>query len=272
MSDTPTIDERYSRANNSSNLTVKADVRSCVKCGTSERSKDGKCVACRLKNRREWVAANKEKVYAQQAKYRAENRDQVLAAKRAWHEKNKERIAKDKREIRAKDGEAIRERQRESYARNRVKANTRTAEYYKQNKERILKQQADSYQVNKARKIATNLRWSQANGEKSRSIKAAWSARNKDYIREKTARRRATLKSSGELSRGAVKRLHLHQKGKCVCCGAPLGNDYHLDHIIPLALGGKNEDSNIQLLTAQCNLKKGAKHPIDYMQERGFLL
>jgi len=41
---------------------------------------------------------------------------------------------------------------------------------------------------------------------------------------------------------------------------------------MPLALGGKNEDWNIQLLRAECNSRKGAKHPIVYMQEKGFLL
>jgi 5-methylcytosine-specific restriction endonuclease McrA len=45
-----------------------------------------------------------------------------------------------------------------------------------------------------------------------------------------------------------------------------------MDHIIPLALGGTNTDDNIQLLRAKCNKQKGAKHPIDFMQQRGFLL
>ena len=52
----------------------------------------------------------------------------------------------------------------------------------------------------------------------------------------------------------------------------PLGNDYHLDHINPLALGGSKTDEKIQLLRATCNLQKNAKHPVDFMQSRGFLL
>ena len=38
------------------------------------------------------------------------------------------------------------------------------------------------------------------------------------------------------------------------------------------ALGGLNADSNMQLLRAECNLQKSAKHPVDFMQSRGFLL
>lgn len=45
-----------------------------------------------------------------------------------------------------------------------------------------------------------------------------------------------------------------------------------MDHIVPLALGGSNTDGNIQLLRATCNQQKHAKHPVVFMQERGFLL
>ena len=69
-----------------------------------------------------------------------------------------------------------------------------------------------------------------------------------------------------------MKKLSTIQKGKCACCALPLGKDFHLDHKMPLALGGANEDSNIQLLRRECNIKKAAKHPINFMQERGFLL
>jgi 5-methylcytosine-specific restriction endonuclease McrA len=52
----------------------------------------------------------------------------------------------------------------------------------------------------------------------------------------------------------------------------PLGDNYHIDHIMPLALGGSNTDDNIQLLRQRCNNQKCAKHPVDFMQSRGFLL
>lgn len=45
-----------------------------------------------------------------------------------------------------------------------------------------------------------------------------------------------------------------------------------MDHIMPLALGGTNTDDNIQLLCPTCNRSKHAKHPVDFMQQRGFLL
>lgn len=33
----------------------------------------------------------------------------------------------------------------------------------------------------------------------------------------------------------------------------------HIDHVIPLSRGGNNEESNLQLLCAACNLKKADK-------------
>lgn len=69
-----------------------------------------------------------------------------------------------------------------------------------------------------------------------------------------------------------AKKLYELQRGKCACCCKPLGNNYHLDHRVPLARGGRNEDCNMQLLRAKCNMQKSAKDPIEFMQERGFLL
>jgi 5-methylcytosine-specific restriction endonuclease McrA len=45
-----------------------------------------------------------------------------------------------------------------------------------------------------------------------------------------------------------------------------------MDHIVPLISGGTNTDDNIQLMRSRCNQQKSAKHPIDFMQSRGFLL
>jgi len=37
-------------------------------------------------------------------------------------------------------------------------------------------------------------------------------------------------------------------------------NDYHVDHIVPLAKGGEEfELNNLELSCPKCNLKKGAK-------------
>jgi hypothetical protein len=53
------------------------------------------------------------------------------------------------------------------------------------------------------------------------------------------------------------------QGNRCGISGAPLflGDDIEIDHIRPLAIGGKDERQNLQLAHASENKKKGAKEP-----------
>ena len=271
-----TIEEQYTSAGNADDLTVTSERRNetkpCPRCGGVERRASGKCAPCDREASRQWHLKNKEKASIYGAAYREEKREEIREKKREWYHANRDLILEERRSQRAIDGDLMRAAQRESYRRNKEKANGRTNRYYKENKERILAQQAQRYQEKRDEVLAVNKRWAQKNIEKSRAIKAAWAKRNVGLVKEKTARRRAVIKSSGSLSKGIVAKLHKLQRGRCACCGERLGDEYHLDHILPLARGGTNTDDNVQLLTAQCNLKKHAKHPIDYMQEKGLLL
>lgn len=125
--------------------------------------------------------------------------------------------------------------------------------------------------TNKAR--AATASWNVANPEKASAYAAAWRRRNPEAVRifkqNYRARKRA---DGGKLSKGLEAKLLELQKGKCPCCNQPLGDDYHMDHIMPLALGGSNTDDNIQLLRSTCNHQKSAKHPVSFMQSKGFLI
>lgn len=146
---------------------------------------------------------------------------------------------------------------------NRERARLRAATWYRENTEKA-KASAD------ARRLA--------NPEKENARRAAWVAKNPEK-RRATSRasshnRRALKRVSGDqLSVGLADKLFKLQRGKCACgCAQPLGDDYHIDHRMPLALGGEHADHNIQLLRKTCNLHKSAKHPVEFMQQRGFLL
>ncbi|WP_281884191.1 HNH endonuclease [Paenibacillus sp. YYML68] len=60
--------------------------------------------------------------------------------------------------------------------------------------------------------------------------------------------------------------VFFRDKGRCQECGIDLTglrspfDQIHLDHIIPLDLGGTNDPTNFQLLCEKCNLFKGARH------------
>lgn len=113
-----------------------------------------------------------------------------------------------------------------------------------------------------------------ADPEAARQRVRVWFAKNPEKRRAYEANRRAKLRSAGgKLSPNIIETLMVLQRGRCACCKASLKEvKANLDHIIPLALGGQNGDHNVQLLCQPCNNSKYSKHPVDFMQSRGFLL
>lgn len=159
------------------------------------------------------------------------------------------------------------------------------------------------YAANREKAKANNIAWCAANPEKCRAKSAAWAAANPEKVKKRHAawlaanpekvrahaskwakanpearrihghnRRARKRANGGRLSPGLAAKLFKLQKGKCACCHVSIADGNHLDHRIPVALGGPNEDWNMQLLCGPCNMSKGAKHPVDFMQQRGFLL
>lgn len=126
---------------------------------------------------------------------------------------------------------------------------------------------------NRERSNAIKANWADANKEKAKAAGIKWRSANPETRRIISNNRRARkCANGGRLSPGLAEKLFRLQRGKCACCRVSIADGSHLDHRIPLALEGPNEDWNMQLLCAPCNLSKGAKHPNDFMRQRGFLL
>lgn len=105
--------------------------------------------------------------------------------------------------------------------------------------------------------------------------KACRAAQRKAYYeanREKELARKKARQVSKAAMRPIVNRLMVQQRGKCAVCHADILANFHVDHILPLALGGTHDEKNLQLLCPSCNLKKHAKHPVEFMQQQGKLL
>jgi 5-methylcytosine-specific restriction endonuclease McrA len=93
---------------------------------------------------------------------------------------------------------------------------------------------------------------------------------NPHKVREFSQRRKG--RKLEKLPRGTIPALGDAQRWKCAVCRTSVRKGYHVDHIQPLARGGKHEPLNLQLLCGSCNVRKSAKDPIAFMQSRGFLL
>lgn len=209
--------------------------KSCEKCGDSKpQTEFNRSISAKDGLQRRCRAC--------QAQYRKNNAENGAAYQSKYHSAHKE-----------KRNDAAKTR----YAENLERERSRSASYYRNNTHKESLRKAESYKTNPQKYNFASAKWAKDNPLKVRV-----------HIENRRAKARA---AGGKLSRNIVVNLLKLQCGKCACCGRLLGDDFHLDHIMPLALGGANADSNMQLLRATCNQQKHAKHPIDFMQSRGFL-
>lgn len=156
--------------------------------------------------------------------------------------------------------------------------------YKKENHLKLQEYNANRY-ICKKQDIA---KYREDNAEKIRLVSRTYRQKNADAIRERLSnwektnpekrkalnhnRRARKLNAEGSHTAADIQQLLVLQKSKCAVCRTSIKNGYHVDHVIPLALNGGNGKDNLQLLCPSCNCSKGAKNPVDFMQERGMLL
>lgn len=159
------------------------------------------------------------------------------------------------------------------YALNAKKEKERVREFRLQNKDYVRKCNVEWAANNPKRRKEINVAWADRNRDYLAAKQKAWRTENpekaKEVSRNSRAKRRAAL---GSHTQKEVMYIIQAQRKKCAYCGVSLSLGYHIDHIVPLALGGSNYRHNLQALCPKCNGRKGAKHPVDYAREIGLLL
>jgi 5-methylcytosine-specific restriction endonuclease McrA len=180
----------------------------------------------------QWSLNNPEKVIRNKRKHYEENKDAVIAAAKNWKQNNPVAVKESVAKYQAKHKDEILKRSRDRYTNNRDSLLEYHRQYRERNSEVIRLRVKRSQQKNPLR------------------------LRIAKYVRR-------ARENTGVVTTTRVKDLIIEQLGRCNYCRHELV-DFHVDHIIPLALGGINDDSNIQLLCPKCNRKKGAKHPREF--------
>jgi 5-methylcytosine-specific restriction endonuclease McrA len=144
------------------------------------------------------------------------------------------------------------------------------------NKDYVKQQRKASYDAIKhnpefiAKNKAKAKTWFESNKDKRKEYKKLNAGKVRSWDRVSSLTRRARIKNCQEsFTVKQVTELHQQQSYVCNICKCCINHKYHVDHIMPLKLGGGNGIDNIQLLCPTCNLKKGAKHPDTFMQELG---
>lgn len=222
--------------------------RPCLAGHVAERLvSNGQCLICSDARTAAYRATPqaKEKSRATSAAHRAANREKRRAYCVAWRAANPEKFLAAVVAWSAANTDKINARRRVWRAANREKFAARYAAY------------------------------TAANREKRRARDAAMRAAHPEKHRTDNMNRRARkLKVGGKHSAADITSLFKMQQGKCAhpWCRKRLSDEYHVDHILPLAIGGSNDRRNLQILCQPCNLTKHATHPVDFAQRHGMLL
>jgi 5-methylcytosine-specific restriction endonuclease McrA len=240
----------------------------------------------------DWRAENKEHVKAYAKEYREKNIEKVKGYQKARYAKDRPKLLAYRKAYRVANIEKEKATQREWRENNKEKRKTKIDKWRQSNKEHVKAYAAAYHQRDyvKAKKPAYRERakpqqklymreWRILNGDHVRKYNRAWFANLRATDPQKLVtikrlneeKRTQAKRSSGRITAKEVKAIFAAQRGKCAVCRERL-TAFQVDHIIPLKKGGPHVRQNIQILCRRCNAKKGAKDPIEFMRERGFLL
>lgn len=222
----------------------------CVKCGSTEKTKSGKCRPCNIILQKKWRDNNKNYV-----KEYAERMKNVPCTHCGVVNRNSKGECRPCRNVTIRkynEVPSVKEKKAESDRRWRSE--------------------------NTERKSATDKKWRDNNKERKRKTARAWEIRNADEIREKkqkyfqetkeisrpfrrvnASNRRAKKKSNGgTIPTYTLSMLLMLYGNLCNVCGDVMGK-IEIDHVVPIDKGGKHELTNLQLLCPDCNRRKSNK-------------
>lgn len=217
----------------------------CKNGHIAERNtKSSVCLICEKDKKKVYRAENPEKARASVRRSAQKYAEKRKEGNKAWREKNREYLLEAKKR------------------------------YAQENKEKVLAAKKRYYQENKERCLAASKRHHKENREHYRRLARKWREENRDKVRLNNRKRKEKIKNAeGHHTVDDIKDIYQRQNGVCPGCRKKFdGNNYHVDHIYPLALGGSNWPSNLQLLCPPCNMSKGGRPPEEFYQKRGFLL
>lgn len=191
--------------------------------------------------RKQISKAEAERLRAQGLK-KCSNCDQV----KPFEEFRKDKSTKDGREYRCKACKAEHD-----------------LRYYEANREQKQEYYRQYYEANREQEQKRIYQWRQANPEYGRK----WKQDNPDKVRASNARRRARKRQAATEPFTVEDQVRIWgESPTCVYCQERPAE--HLDHFVPLALGGEHSLTNATWpACAPCNLRKRDKHPWEWLFE-----
>jgi hypothetical protein len=157
--------------------------------------------------------------------YRTENQDKIREIKKAWCLKNPEKLTEYRKKAASNSAIYNREKARLYHQKNKDKLNARCRQ------------------------------WRAANHEKARELEKRYRLANPQVGRLQNQRRRA-LKAQSGVYKITIKDSTKILAKPCFYCGA---KSSQLDHVVPLAIGGRHSLGNLVASCVRCNTSKNKK-------------
>jgi 5-methylcytosine-specific restriction endonuclease McrA len=217
-----------------------------------------------------------EEKRAYHREWRSKNKEKVASANRRWRERHPEQLREIQRQSEAKrDLERRRANARKRYAANaayRLQQIEYLREWRKKNPGKSRAAGAAWARANAAKVKSDKRKYFETHREQNAQSRRAWKKRNPQQVKaDNAARNNRIRRVGGKITAEEVLALYERQRGRCAACNKRVKLKYHLDHIMPLALGGMHEIGNAQILCPRCNVTKHAMHPDDWAKKIGKL-
>jgi 5-methylcytosine-specific restriction endonuclease McrA len=164
---------------------------------------------------------------------------------------------------------------REWTAKNAERVNAQRRERYRTNPEHAEKVRARARKwnaENKERKAATGSSWYEKNKDRVHELAREWREKYPDRWREQQRRNSAIRRARiagvdvGDVDVAAL----LSEATCCALCKGELGGQVHIDHIVPIALGGPHSQANLQVTHPYCNKRKAARAEWSHLFAEGY--
>jgi 5-methylcytosine-specific restriction endonuclease McrA len=213
--------------------------------------------ARRAQQERQRRAANPEKHQEAKRQWRVQNREKELEQQRQRRAANPAKYQESKRQWRAANPESD-QLYRESNRETKLESQRR---YREANREKLLEKQRQYNQNNKEKRLQYN----EANREAAIERTKEWRNANPERARENSlqsvnnrrARKQGALDPCAPVTASATRQRVWLFCNTCAYCGddGPL----HLDHVEPLARGGRHAPDNLVPACHRCNWSKNAR-------------
>jgi hypothetical protein len=218
---------------------------------------------------RAYYLANRERIIAYQRKRREENKEAIAAREKAYREANREKRNAQKREHYRLNHERMLEERRQCHAsRDPEEVRAYRHAHYLANKEAYRERRQRWLEENAERAAEYSRQYARENAEATRERVRLWREANPERARELT---RATANRRRARLQGGDPDLTLKQwldiladfQGHCAYCER---NDLPLvmEHMTPLARGGRHTASNVVPSCQPCNARKHTKTALEF--------